>query len=514
MIPSVETLTFPFSSSTHFYRPLFRILIFVYAINCFSFVTVDPDLWGHTKFGEEILRDGAIPATDSYSYTANGHTWINHEWLTEVIFALIYSTLGPTGFLVFKLLIGLVILHLLSNLYWKKESNAFAYLLPFLLLSHVMAPGFMPRPHLMTYLFLTFLVCMFHQYFDGNRKALAWSPLLMLAWVNCHGGVIAGIGIYGMVVGVELVRGFFTGDKKGWSMLPYFLLSCLALLGNPYGYKLWVFFVQTLSVPRDIEEWNRIVLLDASHWQYKVMVFLFIVSFFSGAKKRLWELAIILFSVYYGFHHQRHSVLAGIVLAPYLSLHLAYLIKRTPLAHLRFSNHFHAVLHACFILFIAFQTYYDVQKNRVHDFQLVVEPNVYPVYAVRFMNQNGIKGNILLPFDWGEYVIWKMPDSKVSIDGRFRTVYPEEVINKSWNFSMGLKGWEAMIKDYRTEVILTRKSDKTHRVMDKEKNWIQIYDDPISKIYIPVTNPPGAILKKFYENGLADSADPPSSRFP
>ncbi|MFQ5444655.1 MAG: hypothetical protein ACE5EK_08560, partial [Nitrospinales bacterium] len=174
---SAQTLTYPFSSPTHFYRTLFRILIFVYAINCFSFMTVDPDLWGHIKFGEEIWQDGAIPDTDSFSYTANGSSWINHEWLTEVIFFLIYSTLGSTGLLVFKLFIGLLILHLLSNLYWKKENNSFIYLLHFLLLSHVLAPGFMPRPHLMTYLFLTLLVCMFHQFFDGNRKALAWSPV-------------------------------------------------------------------------------------------------------------------------------------------------------------------------------------------------------------------------------------------------------------------------------------------------------------------------------------------------
>ena len=111
-------------------------------------------------------------------------------------------------------------------------------------------------------------------------------------------------------------------------------------------------------------------------------------------------------------------------------------------------------------------------------------------------------------------VIWKMPESKVSIDGRFRTVYPEEVINKSWSFSMGLKGWKAMIDDYPTEVILTRKSDQAHSVMDQEKNWIQIYDDPLSKIYIPKTSPPSPILQKFYEKILVDSTDLPSSKFP
>src|SRR5438093_1131596 len=47
----------------------------------------DPDLWGHLKFGTEILHSRSIPIVDSYSFTSD-RVWTNHEWLSEVTFAL------------------------------------------------------------------------------------------------------------------------------------------------------------------------------------------------------------------------------------------------------------------------------------------------------------------------------------------------------------------------------------------------------------------------------------------
>lgn len=69
-------------------RLQFAVCFFVYAFSAiaFSSLDADTDLWGHIQFGKEILEKGFIPKFDSYSYTANGVPWINHEWLTEVIF--------------------------------------------------------------------------------------------------------------------------------------------------------------------------------------------------------------------------------------------------------------------------------------------------------------------------------------------------------------------------------------------------------------------------------------------
>ena len=47
----------------------------------------DPDLWGHLRFGLDMVAARAIITTDPYSYVTTEQIWINHEWLTEVLMA-------------------------------------------------------------------------------------------------------------------------------------------------------------------------------------------------------------------------------------------------------------------------------------------------------------------------------------------------------------------------------------------------------------------------------------------
>ena len=62
-------------------------------ISWFSYTIADPDLWGHVCFGLDIFGTGSIVQNDTYSYRTAGQTWINHEWLSELIFAIL-SNLG------------------------------------------------------------------------------------------------------------------------------------------------------------------------------------------------------------------------------------------------------------------------------------------------------------------------------------------------------------------------------------------------------------------------------------
>ncbi|MDH3256371.1 MAG: hypothetical protein OEM27_02040, partial [Nitrospinota bacterium] len=63
---------------------MIRILVYTFAFIQFSYVTADPDLWGHIRFGQDIWEQGEVHDTDPFSYTAEGQPWINHEWLMEV----------------------------------------------------------------------------------------------------------------------------------------------------------------------------------------------------------------------------------------------------------------------------------------------------------------------------------------------------------------------------------------------------------------------------------------------
>ena len=56
----------------------------------------DPDLWGHVRFGQDILAAGHVVRSDPYSFTSD-QAWTNHEWLAEIVMAGAYRLGGVRG---------------------------------------------------------------------------------------------------------------------------------------------------------------------------------------------------------------------------------------------------------------------------------------------------------------------------------------------------------------------------------------------------------------------------------
>jgi len=490
---------------------LVRLLVYVYAVNAFSYMYADTDLWGHLKFGQDILEQRGFSWTDSYSYTASGSPWINHEWLMELLFFAIYFAAGSQGLVIFKLILGLAIFHILSQMYFKHADNLWVYAVHFLLLTHVIAKGFATRPQLATLLFTALLVWSLHNYFDGGKKAVYGIPLLFLLWVNCHGGVVAGWGILGMVAAIETMKCLRGKYPVPVPLLTAFGLSSAALFVNPSGHKLLMFFMQTLSTERIVTEWESIPLLGTEFLYFKVLVILFFLTFFNGQSKRLWEVSIVLFAVVFAFLHQRHASLSTIVLIPYLSLQWAMFWKARVKINWKAPRWGYLAGAVLLIGVALWQAGNHVKKFTRSGFRLQVNPVDFPVYAVRFMNDNKIGGNILLPFDWGEYVIWKLPGSRVSNDGRYWTVYPNKVLIQNFIFHKGRNTWQYMLDLYPHEVILT---SNLNQPLEQAPDWVKVYQDGTSRVFVKKTDPPGPVLKKFYEHKMIYRDEPPSLDFP
>ena len=63
----------------------------------------DPDLWGHLRFGEVFIAGRRLLHHDTYSYSAAGDGWRDHEWLAEVVMAAVYNAGGVVGLKLWKL---------------------------------------------------------------------------------------------------------------------------------------------------------------------------------------------------------------------------------------------------------------------------------------------------------------------------------------------------------------------------------------------------------------------------
>ncbi|MEE9569621.1 MAG: hypothetical protein V3W37_09560, partial [Candidatus Binatia bacterium] len=163
----------------------------------FSKSVADPDLWGHVKFGQDLWHTGQIVRSDPYSYLTENQVWINHEWLAEAIFYLAFALGGPSGLVVLKAAISLLIIGLLYRHLFRQGLTLLQGGMLLMLASPLLVPWLATvRPQAFTYLLFLLVLLLVHQ-IDGGRIRWLWAtPPLFALWVNLHGGFLAGMGIF------------------------------------------------------------------------------------------------------------------------------------------------------------------------------------------------------------------------------------------------------------------------------------------------------------------------------
>jgi hypothetical protein len=134
-----------------------------------------------------------------------------------------------------------------------------------------------------------------------------------------------------------------------------------------------------------------------------------------------------------------------------------------------------------------------------------------PVGAVAFMRQHDLHGNILSNFSDGEYLIWHLaPASKVFIDGRYDTVYPQKVIDQYLDFTGGRPDAPSVLQAYPHDFVLIPSDGPARAVMRRAAQWKLVYRDPHWELFAraadsAATTMPGIPI---------DGAPPPTSNFP
>ena len=75
---------------------MLRVPAWIGALYALLKSNADPDLWGHLRFGLDVLAMRHLPTADPYSYTSD-RPWVNYEWLSELVMGASYRAFGTWG---------------------------------------------------------------------------------------------------------------------------------------------------------------------------------------------------------------------------------------------------------------------------------------------------------------------------------------------------------------------------------------------------------------------------------
>ncbi len=427
----------------------------------------DPDFWGHVQYGQDVLREG-FPQTATYTYNAVGHRWINHETLSELGLALGVQTIGSIGLLGVKCCLAALAFAAMMFLARRHGASQRTIVVVTLLTSINLMHFWLLRPQLSSYVLFVTLMLLLDWALprgallsfrcrdaDGARWRAAglWLVVPLFAvWANSHGGFVAG---YALLVTYLVCRAcellYRDGRRATGTVIQLLAIALAAGLAtslNAAGWELHAWLWRSLGAPRpEIVEWRAPELTKIVWLPWWLLVALAVVSVVLSRKKR--DPAHILLAalvLWQAVEHRRHIPFFALMFAIWLAPHVDDLFRRfrgngelVPTGRQALSHWGK--------LFVAATAAMTLLASSLLYRQLTSMPVLrdrYPVSAFQFMADEGLHGKLVIRFRWAQYAISAFggdshagPNMQVAFDGRFRTCYPQSVVDMYFDFAVG-----------------------------------------------------------------------------
>ena len=311
-------------------------LIFIALLGLLAFTTLSVRLLGdagigwHIRTGQLILATHAIPHLDPFSSTMAGHPWFAWEWIYDVLVGWLDRVAGLNGVVFFTAPIIALTFSWTFRLLLRRGTNFLVALALVLLAASASMIHFLARPHVVSWLLtaLWFWVLESSERkandspADGRRLFLWLLPPLMLVWVNVHGGFLLGfvlLGIYWLSAAwqwfrlkedrFEDVLQKIRAGKRTRDLAVIGILSALATLANPYGWRLHVHISRYLSnrfLMDHIDEFQSPNFHGVAQRCFAVLLLLTFVALAAKRREagefRASEVLVVMFAVYSGLY--------------------------------------------------------------------------------------------------------------------------------------------------------------------------------------------------------------------
>ncbi|MFN7140376.1 MAG: hypothetical protein ACK4UN_13650, partial [Limisphaerales bacterium] len=338
----------------------------------------------------------------------------------------------------------------------------------------------------------------------GHNRDIRWVwllPFLFLFWINTHGGALAGVALLWLTVGATafqfLVRKsrFFAQWFEGGTqsnvvqLFVVALASTGALFLNPWGDGLVRWLIgSVLWLRPEIAEWNP-TRLSWEHGVYFAVAALTIISFlFSRKKRSLWEIAVCGALMVLAFRSVRHTPLFCIAALALVPRHLADVAARVASNSINFDafkvRSVQSAVAIAFFLLSAGIIFAAGTLHKENPWTIEVPRKQYPVSAVEFIQKHSLKGNMLVFFDWGEMVLWELPECPPSIDGRLDTCYPRALISEHWKLYNGEPVNPEILNLQQADLALLPSNLAGAFALKETHGWQPIYVDDLAVVLV------------------------------
>ena len=459
----------------------------------------DCDTGYHIRAGEYILQTHSIPRQDIFSFHRPALPWTAHEWLSEVIMAIVHRSFGLTGIVIFFSLI----ISFTYSLFFKilKTENDIVLSIFFtlmVLLSSML--HLLARPHIFSLLLIIIWYYLLDEYQYKDKNYLYVLPFIMLLWVNLHGGFLAGFILIGIYLFGNIIKFITANDlgkglyKRKAKFLGIITIVCLLIcLINPFGYHILLFPFKLVSNKYIMNHVNE--FLSPNFHFHELLPFkfflllMFIIFALSTVKFNLIELLLILMFTNMSLYSVRYIPLFCIIASPILLRQLRTILVLSDVKFAKFLNkrsdniseidrsakgYLWPVAAVVLIVFLA-------QAGKIN---FTFSEKTKPIDAVKFLKKEKINGNMFDNDEFGDYIIYAAwPEYRVFFDGR-SDMYGVDIFKEYQTVASIFPGWDEVLKKYDITWIIFNANSALSLFLMQTDDWKLIYADAVANIFV------------------------------
>lgn len=417
----------------------------------------DPDAFWHIALGREVLGSGP-PRIEAYSWTAAGTPVQSDQWLGQALFALAYETAGWKGVVVLRALAGGAIVAITAFAALGERARPIVAILATLPAFLLLRGVWTERPQLLALVLFGVLVVLLRAILRGERRALWACVPLFLVWANVHGSYALGLAMLAPVA-LTLRRRDAALALAAAALATLLTPAGLGTLTAPTGHF--------LTPPRYIQEWAVPDLVTPAGLVLALTLAAVLVTALLG--RAAGREALILVPVtFIALSAARHAAFLGIAAAPFLAAHGPAAVRglaesvgiRMPtIAPVRTSRVVTTVSLAIAALSVAATAIVAPAQPDLR---------TYPAAALPALRAGP---GLFNEYDWGGFLIWYAPSTKVFVDGRLGPYVPR-VIDDFTTISEAHPGWRETIVRLGVRQLLVRPTAAV-AVRARELGWFE-----------------------------------------
>lgn len=475
---------------------------------------LEGDTGWHVRTGQWIREHGRVPDKDLFSFTKSGEPWFAWEWLWDLIFGWLHLHYGMEAVILGSVLVLCCVSVLVFRLVARSGANRPVAVAVTILGMTASTVHWWARPHLFTLLFLVIFYSILERTQETGRRSLWILPVLVVPWVNLHGGFVIGIALVCAYAAGDVLRAVLDASVTERAAAlsrarRYGLTAALcggASLANPYTYQLHQHIYAYLtddSIWANVSEFQSLSFHDGFGRSFEALLLLSVAAaFWSVVQKRYTHALLSMAFVHMALSAARNIPLLAVIAAPVIGLAVTewlvllrngppdrYLAQAARWVHqlatevgvLDRVRRLHLVSVAGFVL-IGLLLY---APDPGPGFRASYDPKRYPVQAVEFLLSRGFTHRVLADDEWGDYLVYSAyPRMQVFMDGR-SDFYGAEFMKSYLEIMRPGHEWDRKVADYGIETVLLRVEARLAAVLKASPSWSVVYDDGVAIVFRP-----------------------------